>query len=424
MTAGGRSRRLHDVARALRLGSLVFVAVAALGQLIALAVFVARGADGSLAEHAGIGWLYVGAFHGVPLEVVPVEPGVVVATRVTVALLLPTAVAVWLSFAAGRVAARDAVGGAAWRVVVSTVVALPYAVASLVLSLVVSVRLDVAVTETLFGGAVDVTLDPVGTLVGTFAFAFLPAATGGVAAVRRPDLRVVRQLSAVVAGGAQAFGFALLLGFAGLLVNAGADPLAARTYFAAVSEPSPAGTAMLVGHHVLALPNQSMWVLAPAMGGADELRFAGSEQTLVSYGATLTEIDGEVPSAGHQAPAVTTEPLPRWYLLFLLVPAAATVLGGARAAQVARSLPGALALGTMAGIVFAALVLAGSVLSTIAWRASVTAGDSLSVAAGPDAARAAALALAWGVAGGLVGALWRWSVSSTWPTGPAGSAGS
>lgn len=413
MTPGGRSRRPQDIARALRAGSLVFLTVAAFAQLIALAVFAARGADGSLAEHAGIGWLYVGAFHGIPLEVVPAEPGVVVETRVTIAVLLPTLAVVWLAFAAGRAAARDATGTAPWRVFVAIVVAVPYAAASFALSLVVTIHLALVATETLFGGPVDVTLEPAATLIRTFLAAVLPAAVGGLAAIRRPDLRVIRGLVAGVAGGSMAFVVALLLAFVGLLINAGADPTAARAYFAAVAEPSPAATAMLVGHHVLALPNQSMWVLVPAMGAEDQLRFGGSERTLVSYGAAPTDLGTGVPSAGGGAPAVTTEPLSRWYLLFLSVPAAATVVGGARSARVARSLPGALALGAGAGVVFAALVLAGSVLSTIAWRTSVTAGEGLSVAVGPDPVGAVPVAAAWGVAGGLIGAWWRSAVSST-----------
>jgi hypothetical protein len=264
------------------------------------------------------------------------------------------------------------------------------------------------VTENLFGGPVEIAADPAQTLVRTFAVAAVPALVGALAAVRRPDLRSVHRVYAAVAGGARAFGLALLLAFVGLLVNAGLDPDAARAYFATVARPSPAGTAMIVGHHVLVLPNQSVWVLVPAMGGADEVRVDETEQTLVSYGATVTEAGVAVPSGRGAAPTVATEPLSRWYLLFLLVPAVATVLGGARAAQVARSLPGALALGAAAGVVFAALVAVGSVLSQVAWEAFVDAGGGFSLLAGPDERSGTILALAWGVAGGAIGAWWRW----------------
>ena len=409
--------RMRELGRAQRLGSLVLLGVAVMGQLIALGVFIARGADGSVLEHLGIGWLYFAGFHGAPLEVDPATAGVVVSTSVTVALLLPTLAAAWLSFAAGRTAARDAVGPVPWRIAVGASIAVPYAVASFLVSLAVIVHLELVVTDNLFGGPVDVTVDPVALLVRTFAIALVPAVTGALAAVRGPDLHAVGRLHAAIAGGARAFGLALLFAFVGLLVNAGADPSAARGYFELISEPSPTATAIIVGHHVLVLPNQSLWVLVPAMGGADELRFAETEQTIVSYGASVREIGVGVPTGGAGAPAVTTQPLPRWYLLFLLVPGLATFLGGARAAEISGSLRGALALGASAGLVFGGLVVAGAALSTLAWRVTLAAGEGPSVTAGPDLGQAAVLGLAWGIVGGLVGAWWRSSVRSSRPRG-------
>ena len=408
MSRGGRPRRLHELARAVGLGVLLFVGVAALGEAIGFAVFLARGGAGTIGEHAGLGWLYVLVFHGVPVDIAPADARIVTATRVTFALLLPTLLIVWLAFVAGRAVAREAVGPAPWRIVVALVVAVPYAAASFVLSNLVSVRLDLVVTDNLFGGPVTLMPDPSETLLRTFAAVAIPAVVGALAAVRRPDLRAVHRVYAVVAGGARMFALALLLAFVGLLVNAGADPDAARAYLSAVAEPSPAGTATIVGHHVLALPNQSVWVLVPAMGGSDELRVNATDQTIVSYGATIAEIGVAAPNGTATPPIVSTEPLPRWYLLFLLVPALATFLGGSRAAQVARSLAGALALGAAAGVVFAGLVALGSALSEIAYRANLAGGEALTVAAGPDLRSGLVVALAWGVAGGAIGGWRRW----------------
>jgi hypothetical protein len=403
---GLRPRRSATV-HALRLGAFVFVVVLAIGELIALAIFVARGGEGSILEHAQLGWLYVASFHAIPLDVAVAEPGIAAASRVTVPLLLPTLAAVWWLYGAGRAVAREALGSDARRVAVAVLVAVPYAALSYLLSLVVQTHVALAPAAVIFGGPVDVSADEGATLILTFAIAVVPVIVGAVAAVRRPELRAVRRLYAAVAGGVRAFWVALLLAFVGLLVNAGADPAAARAYFDAVAQPSYTGTAILIGHHVLALPNQSIWVLVPAMGGSDELRFDGSEQTLVSYGETVTEIGVGVPSGAAGAPLVRAEPLPRWYVLFLLVPGLATLFGGRRAAEIARSLVEALALGSATGIAFAGLVVAGAFLSTIAWEASAATGEGISLAAGPDLSGATLLALAWGIVGGALGALWR-----------------
>jgi hypothetical protein len=94
--------------------------------------------------------------------------------------------------------------------------------------------------------------------------------------------------------------------------------------------------------------------------------------------------------------------------VFLLVPLFATVAGGwlaARGRQRSRARLDA-ALGT--GVVFAALVAIG------AWASSITVdtqtfggagGDRIDLVLGPRPIVAGGLALAWGVAGALVGAL-------------------
>jgi hypothetical protein len=99
---------------------------------------------------------------------------------------------------------------------------------------------------------------------------------------------------------------------------------------------------------------------------------------------------------------------PAGYFLFLLVPAIASVLGGVRAARGAPSRAEAVRRGALAGLVFAigVGVTALAAIVTIGYRSSL-AGDLTQgwVAIGPDPVAGFALALGWGVAGGVVGAV-------------------
>jgi hypothetical protein len=102
---------------------------------------------------------------------------------------------------------------------------------------------------------------------------------------------------------------------------------------------------------------------------------------------------------------------PAAYLLFLLVPLLATVLGGRRTAEGLGAGPAETVIaGAGAGVMFAALAAAGALLSTItvsygaAFVGETSAGR---VAVGPDVVGGTLLALAWGVVGGGLGAATR-----------------
>jgi hypothetical protein len=96
--------------------------------------------------------------------------------------------------------------------------------------------------------------------------------------------------------------------------------------------------------------------------------------------------------------------LPSWYWVFLVVPAAATVIGGRTAGGAAGGRREAAARGALAGVVYA-------VLCTIAaWFAAIvlpvfagTLGASLRL--GTDPLRTGALAAIWGITGGALGAM-------------------
>jgi hypothetical protein len=217
------------------------------------------------------------------------------------------------------------------------------------------------------------------------------------------------------------FVFGLLLSYAGLFVAGVVQPdgpaalLTPSTarYFSAVFD-RPAVGLVALGHHLAVAPNEAVWALVPAMGGCVGVR--GSVETdLLCYGrfpVTVESVDQPV-SGGESVPipigGATFDTAPVGYFLFLLVPAVATVLGGRLAARrVGKRGRAAAGVGASAGVVFAALVWVAAALSSLTVGYGAAFGESSRagwVAVGPDVVRGALLALAWGVAGGAIGAL-------------------
>jgi len=156
------------------------------------------------------------------------------------------------------------------------------------------------------------------------------------------------------------------------------------------------GGVVLFGHHLLLLPNQSIDVLAPSMGGATELEAGGGVTRLTIGGISPGE--GIGPLAGWGSEGVD---FPPGYALFLGVPAIASVMGGRRAAEDVASRGERAIRGGLAGTVFASLVTVGTAMATIvAWGSTGWEGWL-----GPAVPSTVLLALAWGVAGGIIGAL-------------------
>src|SRR5439155_18771797 len=101
---------------------------------------------------------------------------------------------------------------------------------------------------------------------------------------------------------------------------------------------------------------------------------------------------------------------PAAYYLFLLVPAAAVVLGGMKAAKRASAVsrPEAATAGALAGVGFAILAAGLAVLSSVSLKASgsglgTIGAQSVKATVGAELVTAALLALLWGVVGGALG---------------------
>jgi hypothetical protein len=150
------------------------------------------------------------------------------------------------------------------------------------------------------------------------------------------------------------------------------------------------------------------------MGGCDGVRGDAASEFLcyrrfpVAVGTTPQPLGGGE-SVGVPIGSASFGSAPPGYLLFLLVPLVSTVLGGRRAAERLRAAGAEAALaGAGAGLVFAALVAALALLSsvTIGFGSAFGAGESGWVIVGPNVGHAALLGSAWGAAGGAAGAIW------------------
>ena len=400
-------------------GALAFVAMAALGQVVAFAANLARSPGESAATAAKLGWLYFGWFHhaAVTTRVTSVE-GVRVGgeagltANVGLAMMLGTFLAIAILYKGGRAVADGAGGsGVVARVLHGMKVAPAYAIPPFLVSRLVTIDIPIP-RNGLVAGSLQM---PSGGLSWFVLPLLIAAAAGAAGGLRSGRYELVshdpwgRRASGVMAGGLRMFVLGLVLSFGGLLVLAAIRPGATTTYFETVSGPPSDQTTMNIAHHVLLLPNQSMWVLVPAMGGCDGLSGGGVSATFLCYSKipTTVSVSPEGVNSGTAVVLADFVKAPSGYYLFLLIPALSVVLGGRYAARKrARLKWEAIAMGAASGVVFAVLVALGS------WLASISAGLSsptggipanASVLIGPAVGMAGLLALAWGVVGGALG---------------------
>ena len=384
---GEAGRVRGPLASSLVRGALTFAWVALAGQAIAFAEYAASGLYRPW-SWVKIGLLYVLSFCGVAFDASGATPGSA-PSRVRLVLMLGTALVVWLAFRAGRatagtVGSRDVRRAGVW----GAAPALAFALLSGLGSLLVTLRFPDDGIERLR----PVTWE---AFVISFVVVAVAGAAGGVAGAigDRPT-----RTTEIVAGGWRMFVAALLLAFAGVLVLAALEP-AATSGYARGLRGFGVGGAVLFGHHLLLAPNQSLDVLAPSMGGATELRVQEEVTRLTVRGVEPSEALGLFTGWGSEGVE-----LPLAYLAFLVVPVAATLMGGRRAGGAAIDHRERARRGACAGAVFASLVTAGSLMATV----TVSSQGGWSGRLGPSMPSTALLALAWGVAGGVVGSLLPW----------------
>lgn len=406
-------------------GAAAFVLMAAAGELLAFAGVAANGGLSSLANTLRVGGIYYALFHhiGIVFSVANVSVGVgsslpkglSFSYRVSLGLLLATGVAIALLYRAGRAVADRAGGDPMERAIHGVKVAVPYAFLSLLFSLLVAFHLRIPSNPLLSG---DVTIKP--SSIGAFVWPFLIASAAGLAGGIRSGREALlsqqrwgRSALGVLAGGWRMFLAGLVFSFAGLLVQAAVQPDATAAYFHGVFDQGPKRGALLIAHHVLLLPNQSMFVLVPAMGSPDRLSLLGSSSDLLSYWKFPESFSVAKPASQSGSPFGLPVPkleggiAPPGYFLYLLVPLLSALLGGRVAARrgAAKTRPQAIWLGLAAGVVFALLVGLGALVSGVGFGVSANVGLGISLSGGvaPSVTLGMLAALGWGLAFGAVG---------------------
>ncbi len=437
MTEPGRGPVLPDGSSdwpgSLLRGFLTFLLIGGIGLVAAVTTLGVAAPGVSFGGAVRVGALYLGPFHHVTvvfeghiavdasrLPGANLPRGGSATVELGVALLAVTALAVWLLFRAGRRSAfGDRVGV---RALTGSRVALGYAPPVLLVALLVRFEEPVELGSFVTGG-VRISLSAWQALVFPFVIAALAGASGGVWSwVSSPPDPSAARARAVLGGGWRMFLFALALSYLGLFVAgiaqpdeavALATPSTAR-YLDTVFERPGEGSALLA-HHLALSPNEAIWTFVPAAGACDVVR--GSERTdLLCY--------GRFPSFDMSSGEVAFGKAPPGYLAFLLVPAIATIAGGRWAGSVSeRSGAAAAAVGAAAGAVFALVMLAAIVASsiTLSYGADADAvGRGGHLWIGPDPVTGTLVALAWGVIGGSLGAATSGFRRSRWARTPAG----
>ena len=306
--------------------SSAFGIVTALGVVIGMAEYAATKGAYRPWTWIKVGFLYLLSFCGVGVHVDSSGPSTfgVGASHLLFRfpMMVCTALVLWLLFRAGRASGERILGsvGAASACVVAAAAA--FAIPAFLVSLPATLRFP----------NVAGTVSPVRwqAAVLPFGLALCAAAAGAVRGARvaaGADLRRGGGWVAVLEGGWRMFLLALGLAFVAFLVLAAVKPDGSAAYARFVRDSGRVG-AVTVAHHALLLPDQSVWVLAPAMGGSTQVVVSSAEPfpstiTLsgIDEGALGLFLDptGELSGGGRIA-------LGGGFYLFLLVPLAATSL--------------------------------------------------------------------------------------------------
>jgi hypothetical protein len=395
--------------RVIRSGLIAF-AVTALAAQIVPASIEFFGGGLAISTALKLGWFYELAFHRVAIDVTG-SGGV--SGRLSVAFLSGTGLVVWVLFRAGRAAARRAGPSLRARALAGAMIGPVYALPIAVITTSVRLRLHTG------GGVLPETVGFHGLGWQAFAFpAVLGIAAGGAGGAVGSLPRGSRVRAWLVGGWRATLG-ALGLAFVGVLLVAALRPDGTAAYARGVSSNGPRTALLLLGHHALLLPNQSLFVLGPSMGGCVELTGSDATSPVLCPGrlprldpSTVLDDIARVGGAGPTTvTAITDRPMPSGYWAFVLVPALATLAAG----RYARStVPGSVrsreawVRGAGAGAVFGVLVGIGAWMATATLSVrSATGSTPTSLALGPRPLPTALLALAWGVVGGAFGATMR-----------------
>ncbi len=391
-------------------GAAAALAVAALGQVPPSLVNLAGGGL-AVQTQVRVGWLYTMAGHAASVRATG-SGGAVDDLRgvvdVRLGLLTITGAAVVLLAFGARATARRVGDVGVRRIVGGAMIAVPYALAIGVVNAGVILRLRTSGTFV-----------PASTTIATpvwegFALPAAIAIVTGAAAGWSTSWSRRTSFARACRSGATAFAWALGLSLVALLAFATLRPEGLERYAVEMTSGGPARAGLYAGHQALLLPNQSVWALAPAMGGCVSIRTARAAHDLVCLDRIPRGDDpatwflSELGRVGGSPP---TTPMPAAAWLSVAVPIGAIVAGFRHLGPTATTVPRAAGLGIFGGTVFAALVTVTALAGSL-WLTTGAGMDARSIGLGPDPTTTALLALAWGVVGGaVVGAAGAWRVS-------------
>jgi len=354
-------------------------------------------------------------------------PGAGFALTVAATLMGGTIAVGAVLYRAGRAVGRGVEGPAWARGLHGAKVAVTYTIAAALAGLAIHFTLKIPSTP-FISGSLSIHPSAIGSLLWPLAFGVVFGFAGGFrAAPPKAEPETMARARAVVFGGWRMLLAGLALSFLGLLVLAAVKP-AARPV--AYNIPTSSGSDAVGGTvlTVLTVPNRAALALYPSMGSCLGI-FANVQGADISYCAVSYSHFPSRSALGAIAPAAALggatgipalPSAPRGYLLFLLVPAAATVFGGmaaAKRANVPDRRVGA-AVGALAGVAFAIFLLGAGILASFSLRFAAHAqvgGVSVVFRLGPDLVIGTLLGLVWGVAGGAVGGIIRPGAPSSMP---------
>ena len=214
-----------------------------------------------------------------------------------------------------------------------------------------------------------------------------------------------------VVGGATAFWWGIVGAFLAVLLVGAVSPGPTGAYARFVSRTGGSGAATVIEHAAL-LPNQSALVLPMTMGTHATLSVGGQPAVVLSREGIDASQGAGVLLAGLAGAMGYTASFPEWFWAFLLVPMVATALGGRAAAGAERSRGERVLRGAAGGVVFAILCMVAAWAAAIevpAWADLTNGGATLGV----PLLATGALALGWGVVGGVLGAVVPWPARLT-----------
>ena len=364
------------------------------------------------------------AWHGVGLRMeveVPFQEGlppVPVVVSFAFSQVLGLFVVGYLLFRAGGIVAGRARGEGWVRAIHGPKLALLYALLTGVVSLLAAFRLEIPTPPgppPVDGLPESIAFKP--SLVGAFLMPFsLALVTATLGAIGRAvwSVRGLWRLGfAAIAGAWRMTWMTVLFASVGFLIVAGLHPDETRAYFEFLGQGELDATIVATMQTLILLPNVGVAVGAASMGGSVNLAFLGGACPMISYasfpgGIRVVEPDHSsvFGDAGCGLLPIDLDLAPPGYLLFLLVPLVATIVGGILAAQRGEGLArGQAALvGLAAALPFAVFVWLLAVFARFGGSASgVPSPVPLSFWVGPGLVSTFLLALVWGAAGGALG---------------------